>query len=246
MKPKTSFPIGSAKMDSLRFPCDISLKEEIIKRMVSVGGEGTCLRVAGDATILLEPRNERPRIFITGTRDIDSYGRDMIGRILSALEDLPVKPLVLTTCSVGTSGRVIEEILSSHPDLPLAVMMYTGFERIYPYTMTGMIEQVAERPNSAVMTMMPDGTMPTATGAIFVSEFLAAFADAVVVPECKARGSAMLAARFAHGCDTPVFAVPGRVGDSRSVGTNNLISYGVADGVWDMVEFRKKLENNFL
>lgn len=236
MKTNEIISLKDEAMKEFRYNRSEEKKQDIFRVLAEVFGENPSLHVAGDFSI----NSSAPRILIVGTRDIDSYGKSMIRRIVSALTALPKRPVILTKGAFGVCQEAIHAALEEN--LPLAVMLGSGLDKPYPFAMNNLLETVATTKGDAVMTFKQNGSVPTAVEMLVSTNYLAAIADIVIVPSSKRHGSAMVAARMAADNGIPVFAVPGRVDDSRAGGTNQLIAEGLAEPIWDMVEFRKKVE----
>ncbi|MFM9055797.1 MAG: DNA-processing protein DprA, partial [Bacteroidota bacterium] len=77
--------------------------------------------------------------------------------------------------------------------------------------------------SGGLLTEYPSGTQPDRENFPSRNRIVAGISDAVVVVEAAEKGGALITADLANGYDRDVFAIPGRVGDVRSMGCNRLI-----------------------
>ena len=76
----------------------------------------------------------------------------------------------------------------------------------------------------ALLTEYPMGTAINPRYFPARNRIIAAMSDATLVVEASEHGGALITATMATGYQRDVFAVPGRLGDTYSRGTNNLIA----------------------
>ena len=88
----------------------------------------------------------------------------------------------------------------------------------------------------ALVTEYPSGTAINPRYFPARNRIIAALADATVVVEASEKGGALITASIAASYQREVFAVPGRLGDKYSCGTNNLIAINKAQLVRDAAD----------
>ena len=99
-----------------------------------------------------------------------------------------------------------------------------GLDIVYPAANRKIVDQVEN--NGAVISEFPFGTKPDAGNFPRRNRIISGLSHAIVVVEAGHRSGAILTALNAVDQNRDVFAVPGRVTDSKSVGCNRLIRNG--------------------
>ena len=196
------------------------------------GKETDTIYIKGDPSLLLAPEAaRRPRVAVVGTRDIDSYGRQAVCDIITALSKREDKPIIVSGLAFGVDQYAHRFALQT--GLPTVAVLPTGLDKIYPLQHENLAADIASTEGCCLVTQFPDKTAPIAVHFIWRNHLITHLADAVIVVESKTKGGAMVIARLAQEEDIPVFAVPGRMGDLRSEGCNQLIREGIAEILYD-------------
>lgn len=196
------------------------------------GKETDTIYIKGDPSLLLAPEAaRRPRVAVVGTRDIDSYGRQAVCDIITALSKREDKPIIVSGLAFGVDQYAHRFALKT--GLPTVAVLPTGLDKIYPLQHENLAADIASTEGCCLVTQFPDKTAPIAINFIWRNHLITHLADAVIVVESKTKGGAMVIARLAQEEDIPVFAVPGRMGDLRSEGCNQLIKEGIAEILYD-------------
>lgn len=192
------------------------------------GKETDTVYIKGDPSLLFAPVDTRcPRIAIVGTRDIDPYGRQAVCEIITALSKREDKPIIVSGLAFGVDQYAHRFALQI--GLPTVAVLPTGLDKIYPLQHENLAADIASTEECCLVTQFPNKTAPIAINFFWRNDLIAHLADAVIVVESKKKGGAMVIARLAQEKDIPVFAVPGRMGDPRSEGCNQLIKEGIAE-----------------
>lgn len=208
-------------------------EEEFLKKYYGTDDPIDTIRIKGDSSVII--RSSRPRILITGTR-VPSMERMAYTRMaVKALLENPAKPVILTGLATGTEWAAI--IAAKNNGVPVAAMMATGFDTIYPYDARKIVSDLsAITAEAALMAIFPDGTAPMAWNFIVKTRALVLMSDAVLIPASKVKGSSMVAARLAYDLGIPVYAIPGNPDDITAKGCNAIINEGIAKIVTDIHE----------
>jgi DNA processing protein len=101
-----------------------------------------------------------------------------------------------------------------------------GLDRIYPYLNKSLAEKMIHQ--GGLITDFPSGTKPDRENFPRRNRIIAGMSDAVIVVEAATKGGALITADIANSYNRDVFAVPGRIGDLFSEGTNDLIKMNKA------------------
>lgn len=192
------------------------------------GKETDTVYIKGDPSLLLAPEAaRRPRIAVVGTRDIDTYGRQAVCDIITALSKREDKPIIVSGLAFGVDQYAHRFALQT--GLPTVAVLPTGLDKIYPLQHENLAADIASTEGCCLVTQFPNKTAPIAIYFLWRNDLITRLADAVIVVESKKKGGAMVIARLAQEKDIPVFAVPGQMGDPRSEGCNQLIKEGIAE-----------------
>jgi len=96
-----------------------------------------------------------------------------------------------------------------------------GLDRLYPYANRNLAEKMITQ--GGLVTEFLSGTKPDRENFPRRNRIIAGMCDAVVVVEAGSRGGALITADIANSYNRDVFAVPGRVDDPLSEGSNFLV-----------------------
>ncbi len=156
-------------------------------------------------------------VSLIGTRNNTDYGREITQQILDTLEVEGL--LVVSGLAYG-----IDSIAHRHAvknKIPTVGVLAHGLDSIYPQANRALAREMME--NGGLLTDFMSGTKPDRQNFPRRNRLVAGICDAVVVVETDIRGGSMITAELANTYNKDVFAIPGRVGDSRSAGCNYLI-----------------------
>lgn len=182
------------------------------------------LKECADAPVVLYANgnidlNNGRFIAFVGTRNITDYGRATCESIIEELLQLIPDAIIVSGLAYGVDVMAHKAALKQQK--PTIGVVAHGLDRIYPSTHTSIAAKMAE--NGAIITEYPIGTEPDKPNFVQRNRIIAGLCDAVVVVESAARGGSLLTAEAATLYNREVFAIPGRVGDIRSAGCNDLI-----------------------
>ena len=181
----------------------------------------------------------RPAIAVVGTRKVTSYGREWCRRIVRALADTGEKPLIVSGLAYGVDG--IAHIAALDYGLPTAGIMATGIDAVYPWQHRDLARRIAETPGCALLTDYPLRTSPVAINFIRRNRIIAGLCGATIVIESALKGGSLITARYANEYSRDVYALPGRIDDSRSAGCNRLLQERMADIIADPESLAERL-----
>ncbi len=173
----------------------------------------------------------RPVIAVVGTRKVTSYGREWCRRLVRALSEAEVKPLIVSGLAYGADG--IAHISALDYGLPTIGIMATGIDSVYPWQHRELAARMAATPGCALLTDYPLRTAPVPLNFIRRNRIIAGLARATLVIETGLRGGSLITARYANDYARDVFALPGRIDDARSAGCNRLLRDRMADIIAD-------------
>jgi DNA processing protein len=170
--------------------------------------------------------NLRPMVAFVGTRDLSPYGRTWCQKLVKGLADAHVPPTIVSGLALGIDGVSHQTALEC--GLPTIGVMATGIEEIYPRQHESLARKMVFSPGCALVTDYPMHTTSMAWNFIRRNRIIAGLARAVVVVESKTKGGSLMTARYANDYGRDLYAVPGRLDDTRSAGCNSLIEAQMA------------------
>jgi DNA processing protein len=186
--------------------------ENYPKRLLNSYDSPTLLYYKGNADL-----NCSKIISVVGTRANSDYGKNICEKIL---EDLATENvLVLSGLAFGIDSIAHKAALKNN--LKTVGVMAHGLDKIYPAQNKTLAKEMLLQ--GGLLTDFMSGTNPDRQNFPRRNRIVAGMCDALIVIESSAKGGSLITAELANGYNKDVFAIPGRVNDSRSEGCNCLI-----------------------
>jgi DNA processing protein len=161
-----------------------------------------------------------PCVAIVGSRRATAYGQGVAKRLGAELAQRGF--CVVSGLARGIDTAAHEGALSAGGRT--AAVLGTGIDIIYPPENLALYRRIAEA--GAVLSEFPFGRPLDRDSFPMRSRLISGLCEAVVVVESDVHGGAMTTARFAGEQGRLLFAVPGRIDQSTSGGSNQLIRDG--------------------
>ena len=161
--------------------------------------------------------NEDRVVGVVGTRSATSYGKRICRELVTGLATH--RPLVVSGLAYGIDSCAHRASLDA--ELPTVAVLGHGLDRIYPYTNSSLAEKMLSC--GGLLTEFFSGTNPDRENFPKRNRIIAGLCDALIVVEAARKGGALITADIANSYNRDVFAVPGRIGDPCSEGSNYLI-----------------------
>lgn len=162
-----------------------------------------------------------PRVAIVGSRDCDAYGAALAVSLASGLARAGVS--IVSGGARGIDGAAHEAALDAGGHT--VAVLGTGVDVAYPREHAGLFERIVAR-GGALLSEHDDGEQPRRGHFPQRNRLVSGLADAVVVVQAAEGSGALLTARWARRQGVPLLAVPGEVGNPRSVGPIALLREG--------------------
>ncbi|MCI8550231.1 MAG: DNA-protecting protein DprA [Lachnospiraceae bacterium] len=178
------------------------------------------------------PAAESPAVAVVGSRNCSYYGRNTaktLGRILAEAGVQVVSGLARGIDAAGHEGAVMA-------GGPTFGVLGCGVDVVYPWENHQIYEKVEEA--GGLISEYPPGTRPSPWHFPARNRIISGLSDCVVVVEAGAKSGSLITASLALEQGKDIWAVPGRMGDFLSVGTNRLIR----DGAMPLTEPEEILE----
>ena len=163
--------------------------------------------------------NPERSVAVVGTRRATAIGRDNTDMLVRDLKSY--EPHIISGLAYGIDSAAHTAALDH--GLPTVAVLGHGLDRIYPAANRPLAKRILEN-GGALVTEYPSGTAINPRYFPARNRIIAAMADATVVVEASEKGGALITAAIAGSYQREVFAIPGRLGDTYSKGTNNLIA----------------------
>ena len=191
--------------------------------------------------------NSKRVVSVIGTRYPSSYGRENTAKFLEGLSDYGV--LLMSGLAYG-----IDVIAHKHAlkyDMKTAAIIAGGVDRIYPAEHKPIAEEMIKN-GGCIVSESPLGTEPEKYLFPARNRIIAGCSDAVLIIEAGHKSGTIITAICANDFNREVFAVPGDVNRSTSMGCNNLIKKNQAQLVTSyedivmMMNWKDKIEDTKL
>ena len=177
-----------------------------------------------DPPIVLYVRGEQwdstiPHLAIVGARKASAYGVNCTERLAA---DLAARGIVVA------SGLARDIDTAAHRGAlsqgRSVAVCGTGLDQTYPSENRKMADSIAS--NGALLSEFPLGTPPLPSNFPLCNRILAGMTLGTIVVEARERSGSLITARLALEANREVFAVPGPIHSSNSVGPHRLIRQG--------------------
>lgn len=184
-----------------------------------------CLFVKGSL-----PPPDRKAVAVVGARGCSPYGETVACNLGKQLALHGVS--VISGLALGIDGAAHRGTLEGKG--ATYAVMGCGVDVCYPASHQKLYKQICE--TGGVLSEFAMGSKPRQAFFPIRNRIISGLADAVVVVEARRRSGSLITADRALEQGKCVYAVPGRISDSLSSGTNWLLSQGAAP-LYSMEEF---------
>lgn len=163
-------------------------------------------------------------ISVVGTRMPTKYGTECCRMIINSLAESGFYPIIASGLAYGID--VAAHMAALDAGLETIAVLPCSVNRVYPASHINIASKITEQ--GALISEFPRGTECLKVNFVQRNRIIAALSQATLIIESGERGGALITAQFAHSYSREVFALPGRIGDLRSKGCNNLIAKNIA------------------
>ena len=186
--------------------------ENYPKRLLNCYDSPVLLYYRGNADL-----NGSKIISIVGTRNNSDYGRMVCEKFIEDLRSENI--LVASGLAFGIDTIAHKAALKNN--LQTVAVLAHGLDRIYPRQNKSLAKQVVEQ--GGLLTEFISNTNPDKQNFPKRNRIVAGICDAVIVMESGKKGGSLITAELGNGYNKDVFAIPGRINDTKSEGCNYLI-----------------------
>jgi len=161
----------------------------------------------------------QPIISIVGTRQITTQGIAFCEKLV---EQLAVyNPVIVSGFAYGTDITAHKAALKNK--LQTIGCLAHGLNQIYPKVHKKYVADMEQ--NGGFFTDFWSSDTFDKNNFLKRNRIIAGLSEATIVIESAEKGGSLVTADIANSYNRDVFAVPGRITDSQSIGCNNLIKY---------------------
>ena len=163
----------------------------------------------------------KPRITVIGSRRATPYGKAVATQL--ALELAKAGVVIISGLALGIDSIAHRAALEA--DTPTIAVLPCGLERMYPASHASLARQIVQQ-GGALVTEYPPDTRVQKWSFLERNRIASGLGQGVLIIEAAERSGTLNTTRYALEQGKDVFAVPGNITSSTSVGTNNLIKAG--------------------
>ncbi len=182
--------------------------------------------------------DSRHMVGVVGTRHATSYGIDFTTKLVRGLANKLDNLVIVSGLAYGIDVAAHREAIAA--GIPTVGVLAHPLNTIYPSDHRSVAAQMASN-GGALVTEYPTTALIHRSNFLERNRIVAGLCDCLVVVESDIKGGSLSTARIAMQYNRDVFAVPGRVNDRYSRGTNRLISINSASMITDADELIEKM-----
>lgn len=179
--------------------------------------------VQGDASLLASRL-----LSVVGTRRATDYGRTQCDRVIGELARRVPGFAVVSGLAFGIDAAAHRAALAA--GVPTVAVLPCSLPGAAPAQHAALAREIVDR-GGALLTEIHSQSRQNGTAYVARNRIIAALSAGCWIVESPAVGGSLLTANFANDYDRTVMALPGRVTDPMSAGTNLLIRNRKAQAV---------------
>lgn len=157
---------------------------------------------------------------VVGTRKMTSYGAKACNDIISELAQIFPDTIIVSGLAYGVDISAHRAAMNT--GLKTVGIVAHPLNKIYPPRHTESARRMVME-GGAIISEYPTNTNPDRSAFVQRNRIIAGISHGTFIVESAEKGGSLITADIAHGYDRTVMAVPGRMTDIYSQGTNNLI-----------------------
>ena len=203
-------------LDDRKIRFILPFEEDYPKKLLNIRDYPFGIFVKGDI-----PRQKKS-VSIVGSRSASQYGLEMSKFIA---QELAVNGIdIISGMALGVDTKAHEGAISGNGKT--YAVLGTGVNVCYPESNFNLYNKLCLNSFGGVISEFPLGTNPLKINFPIRNRIISGLADIIVVIEARLKSGSLITATHALEQGREVFALPGRITDSLSLGCNKLISDG--------------------
>lgn len=166
-----------------------------------------------------------PSLAIVGTREASPAGQHACNMLVEGLAKSVAGLSIVSGLAYGIDAAAHRAALNN--DVPTVAVVATALPEVSPAAHRNLAEEILRR-GGALVSELHSATHHNGSMFIARNRIIAALSHGTLVVESPATGGSLKTAEIADSYGRVVMALPGRITDPVSFGTNNLIRSGKA------------------
>ena len=175
---------------------------------------------------------------VVGTRRISSYGESVCAKFIPELAEMFPDLVVVSGLAFGVDAAAHRAALAA--GVRTVGVVANPLPDVIPAQHRNLAKDMVEN-GGAIVTELHSQTKQNGAYYIPRNRIIAGVAEGLLVVESPSNGGSLSTAKAADAYSRTIMAVPGRITDSRSEGTNHLIKTNVAQLVTSAADIAKAL-----
>ena len=175
---------------------------------------------------------------VVGTRRISSYGESVCAKFIPELAEMFPDLVVVSGLAFGVDAAAHRAALAA--GVRTVGVVANPLPDVIPAQHRNLAKDMVEN-GGAIVTELHSQTKQNGAYYIPRNRIIAGVAEGLLVVESPSNGGSLSTAKAADAYSRTIMAVPGRITDSRSEGTNHLIKTNVAQLVTSTEDIAKAL-----
>ena len=186
----------------------------------------------------LEALQSKHILSVVGTRRISSYGEGVCAKIIPELAEMFPDLVVVSGLAFGVDAAAHRAALAA--GVKTVGVIANKLPDITPAQHRNLAKDMLDN-GGAIITELHSQTKQNGSYYIPRNRIIAGVAEGLLVVESPSNGGSLSTAKAADAYSRTIMAVPGRITDSRSEGTNHLIKTNIAQLVTSAEDMAKAL-----
>lgn len=196
------------------------------QRLLNCYDSPTLLYYKGEADL-----NTSKIVSIIGTRSHTDYAKQVTEKLIKDLTAQQVT--IVSGLAFGVDAIAHKAAIKNN--LPTIGVLGHGLDQIYPSEHSGLAKDMIKH-NGGLLSEFRSKTKPDKHNFPTRNRIVAGMSDATIVIETSIKGGSMITAELANSYNKDVFAIPGKITDTKSSGCNYLIKNNKAMLMTDAAE----------
>ena len=196
------------------------------QRLLNCYDSPTLLYYRGEANL-----NESKIVAVIGTRSHTEYAKQVTEKLVKEMSGQPIT--IISGLAYGVDAIAHKAAIKNQ--LPTVGVLAHGLDHIYPADHAGLAKDMVKN-GGGLLTEFISGSKPDKHNFPTRNRIVAGMSDATVVIETGIKGGSMITAELANSYNKDVFAIPGKITDSKSAGCNYLIKNNKATLLTDTAD----------
>ena len=186
----------------------------------------------------LEALQSKHILSVVGTRRISSYGESVCAKIIPELAEMFPDLVVVSGLAFGVDAAAHRAALAA--GVRTVGIIANKLPDVMPAQHRHLAKDMLDN-GGAIITELHSQSKQNGSYYIPRNRIIAGVAEGLLVVESPSNGGSLSTAKAADAYSRTIMAVPGRITDSRSEGTNHLIKTNIAQLVTSAEDMAKAL-----